>query len=208
MRSIAVFFTGAALGAVALYAYLMATDRVGPDAHIVAAAPPRSADPIRAAPVVPLPKTAPGGSLVDAPMVMPIAGLTAADLRDSFEEARGSGKHEAIDIMMPRGTPVVAVVDGDIAKLFNSKRGGITVYQFDEAKEYCYYYAHLDRYAEGLDEGQRVRRGQVLGYVGSTGDASPEAPHLHFTIFKLGPEKRWWDGTAINPYPVLLSLLR
>ena len=208
MRSVAFFLTGAAVGAVALYVYLMTSDRIVSQ-QIVSAAPPRPESPVAAAPAAAgEPKSAPGGSLVDAPIVLPIVGLTAADLRDSFEEGRAGHKHEAIDIMKPRGTPVVAVVDGDIAKLFNSKLGGLTIYQFDDAKEYCYYYAHLDRYAEGISEGQRVRRGQIIGHVGSTGDASPEAPHLHFTIFKLGPEKRWWEGTAINPYPVLRSLVR
>jgi murein DD-endopeptidase MepM/ murein hydrolase activator NlpD len=110
--------------------------------------------------------------------------------------------------MEPRGTPVHAVVDGAIAKLFLSKPGGNTIYLFDEAGDFCYYYAHLDRYAPSLREGMHVSRGQVIAFVGSTGNASPEAPHLHFTIFQLGPEKRWWKGTPINPYPVLLHLLK
>jgi murein DD-endopeptidase MepM/ murein hydrolase activator NlpD len=110
--------------------------------------------------------------------------------------------------MKPRGTPVHAVVDGTIAKLFLSKPGGNTIYLFDEAGEFCYYYAHLDRYAPNLREGMHVSRGQVIAFVGFTGNASPEAPHLHFTIFQLGPEKRWWKGTPINPYPVLQHLLK
>jgi len=114
-----------------------------------------------------------------------------------------------MDIMKPRGTPVVAAVDGPVMKLFLSKPGGITVYQFDNAKQYCYYYAHLDRYADGVKEGMQVKRGQLLAYVGSTGDASPGAPHLHFEIMKLGPEKKWWSGTtSINPYPVLRALVK
>jgi murein DD-endopeptidase MepM/ murein hydrolase activator NlpD len=140
-------------------------------------------------------------------MGLPIEGMTAAELRDSFEDGRPGHKHEAVDIMMPRGTPVHAVVDGTIARLFLSKPGGITVYQFDEEGAYCYYYAHLDRYAEGLKEGARVRRGDIIAYVGSTGNANENAPHLHFTIFKLGPEKHWWKGTAINPYPLLRELI-
>ena len=135
---------------------------------------------------------------------MPVLGADAADLRDDFHDARGGRRtHDAIDIPAPRNTPVVAVDDGRIAKLFLSERGGLTVYQFDPTETYCYYYAHLDHYAAGLHEGQRVRRGDVIGYVGSTGNASPTAPHLHFAIFRLTPEKRWWQGEPINPYPVL-----
>ena len=111
--------------------------------------------------------------------------------------------HEALDIMAPAGTPVVAVEDGKVAKLFTSKAGGLTVYQFDPSQSVAYYYAHLQGYASGLTEGAAIRRGQVIGYVGSTGNADPAAPHLHFAIFVLGPDKRWWQGTAIDPYPVL-----
>ena len=137
---------------------------------------------------------------------MPVEGAKTIDLRDSFEEKRGAARrHEAIDILAPRGTPVVAAVDGSIEKLFTSKPGGLTVYEFDRARAKCYYYAHLDRYAEGVKEGQLVHRGDRLGYVGSTGDASAEAPHLHFAIFQLGPERQWWAGTPINPYPYLLG---
>ena len=105
--------------------------------------------------------------------------------------------------MAPRGTPVLAVDDGKVVKLFLSKRGGLTIYQFEDSNTYCYYYAHLDRYEAGLKEGTLLRKGDIIGYVGSTGDASPDAPHLHFTIFKLGPERHWWQGTAINPFPIL-----
>lgn len=139
-------------------------------------------------------------------LVMPVERARTADLHDSFGEARGTTRrHEAIDIMAPRGTPVVAAVDGAIEKLFTSKPGGLTIYEFDRDRNYCYYYAHLDRYAQDLKEGQLVHRGDRLGYVGSTGDASAEAPHLHFAITRLGPDKRWWLGTPINPYPFLLG---
>ena len=141
-------------------------------------------------------------------VVPPIAGLTASQLHDSFDEKRGKGRHEAVDLMAPRGTPVYAVVDGTIEKLFLSKPGGNTIYQFDDAGEFSYYYAHLDRYAEDLHEHMRVSRGQVIGYVGSSGDASPLAPHLHFAIFSLGPEKHWWQGGPINPYPLLMRVVR
>lgn len=136
-------------------------------------------------------------------LIIPVQGVRAADLRDSFAETRGGHRHEAIDIMAPRGTPVLAADEGYVVKLFLSKPGGITVYQFDDSRTYCYYYAHLDRYAPNLKEGLLLRKGDVLGYVGSTGDASAAAPHLHFAIFELGPEKRWWEGTAINPYAIL-----
>ncbi|HET6603758.1 MAG TPA: M23 family metallopeptidase [Xanthomonadaceae bacterium] len=137
-------------------------------------------------------------------LAIPVLGLDREALRDNFAEMRESGHaHEAIDIMAPTGTPVVAVQDGTIVKLFDSERGGLTIYQFDPSGSFAYYYAHLDRYAPDLEEGQQVRRGEVIGYVGSTGNASAAAPHLHFSIFRLGPEKRWWQGEAINPYPYL-----
>jgi murein DD-endopeptidase MepM/ murein hydrolase activator NlpD len=105
--------------------------------------------------------------------------------------------------MAPRRTPVRAVEDGTIAKLFTSKAGGLTIYQFEPSGTFCYYYAHLDAYADGLAEGQTVHRGALIGYVGSTGNASPDAPHLHFSIFRLTPERQWWKGEPIDPYPVL-----
>jgi murein DD-endopeptidase MepM/ murein hydrolase activator NlpD len=138
-------------------------------------------------------------------LAMPIAGIDPAKLVSTFRQSRGDHSHEALDIMAPRGTPVLAVDQGNVVKLFTSKEGGLTVYQFDDARELCYYYAHLDRYATGLKAGVLLRRGDVLGYVGSTGNASPDAPHLHFTIFRLGPEKEWWKGTAIDPLPFLQS---
>ena len=134
-------------------------------------------------------------------LTLPVTGISAAQLNDTYTQARAAGApHEAIDIMAPNGTPVLAIEDGRIAKLFLSKPGGITLYQFDPGGEYAYYYAHLDRYADGIAEGVSVRKGQVIGYVGSTGNALPEAPHLHFAIFRLGPERQWWRGTPINPF--------
>jgi murein DD-endopeptidase MepM/ murein hydrolase activator NlpD len=139
------------------------------------------------------------------PLTLPVQGVSARQLRDTFAESRDSNQrgHEAIDIHAPRGTPVLAVADGPIAKLFLSKPGGITIYQFDVTGQLAYYYAHLDRYADGLAEGQAVTRGSVIGYVGSTGNASPDAPHLHFAIFRLGPEKQWWKGEPLNPFEAL-----
>jgi peptidoglycan LD-endopeptidase LytH len=140
--------------------------------------------------------------LRDKNLEMPV-DVKRDDLRDTFGDARGGSRaHEALDIMAPRRTPVRAVEDGRIQKLFTSKAGGLTIYQFDPSETFTYYYAHLDRYADGLREGQMVRRGDVIGYVGSTGNASPDAPHLHFAIFRLTPEHQWWKGEPINPYPV------
>jgi murein DD-endopeptidase MepM/ murein hydrolase activator NlpD len=138
---------------------------------------------------------------------LPLANLKASDIQDTFAQARSGGerRHEATDIMAPRGTPVLAVDTGIIVKLFTSKPGGLTVYQFDPAQKYAYYYAHLDGYAEGLREGMLVKKGDRIGYVGTTGNADPNGPHLHFAIFELGPEKHWWEGKPINPYPILLE---
>jgi murein DD-endopeptidase MepM/ murein hydrolase activator NlpD len=136
-------------------------------------------------------------------LLMPVSGLSPSQLVDNFNEMHNGHRHEALDIMAARGTPVVAVDEGNVVKLFTSKQGGLTVYQFNATQSWCFYYAHLDRYAQGLKEGMLLRKGGILGYVGSSGNASPKAPHLHFTIFKLGPEKRWWQGTPIDPYLLL-----
>jgi murein DD-endopeptidase MepM/ murein hydrolase activator NlpD len=137
-------------------------------------------------------------------LLLPVEGVKAAQLVDTFNDDRTEGKqHEALDIPAKRGTPVLAADDGTVVKLFTSVPGGLTVYQFDPTRTWCYYYAHLDCYADGLDEGMRVKKGDRLGYVGSTGNAPVDAPHLHFAIFKLGPEKKWWQGTPVNPFPVL-----
>ena len=134
-------------------------------------------------------------------LTLPVTGISAAQLNDTYTQARAAGApHEALDIMAPNGTPVLAIEDGRVAKLFLSKPGGITLYQFDPDGMYAYYYAHLDRYADGIAEGVSVRKGQVIAYVGSTGNALPDAPHLHFAIFRLGPERQWWRGTPINPF--------
>lgn len=137
-------------------------------------------------------------------LLLPVQGISPSQLSDTFTDARSAGRsHEAIDIMAAAGTPVLAVADGHVEKLFTSKLGGLTIYEFNPDGTLAYYYAHLQRYADGVAEQQTITRGQVIGYVGSTGDASPDAPHLHFAIFKLGPEKQWWKGDAINPYPEL-----
>ena len=142
------------------------------------------------------------------PMASPIDDLKLADLHDSFGHVHNGHAHEAVDIMAPLGTPVHAAVRGTIRKLFLSKPGGNTIYEFDEASEHSYYYAHLQRYADGLREGMRVKRGDIIAYVGSTGNADPRAPHLHFAVFELGPSREWWKGTPIDPYASLVVALR
>jgi peptidoglycan LD-endopeptidase LytH len=142
--------------------------------------------------------------LTQRDLMIPVRGVNSSDLKDSFDEVRGgTRRHNAIDILAPRGTPVVAVDDGLVKKLFTSIPGGLTIYQFDRQEIYCYYYAHLDHYADGLTEGKLVNKGEILGFVGTTGDAPPNTPHLHFGITKLGPEKKYWQGVDINPYPIL-----
>lgn len=137
-------------------------------------------------------------------LLVPVEGIAREALRDNYSEPRSGGRsHEALDIMAARGTPVRAVEAGKVARLFTSKAGGLTVYQFDPTSTFSYYYAHLDRYADGLSEGQYVRAGQMIGYVGSTGNAAADAPHLHFAIFRLGAERQWWKGDPVNPYPLL-----
>jgi peptidoglycan LD-endopeptidase LytH len=138
-------------------------------------------------------------------LAIPVAGVSAGELADTYTNRRGEKSHEAIDIAAPRGTPVIAVDDGRVVKLFKSVPGGLTVYQFDSEQRFAYYYAHLDRYAEGLREGAAVQRGDVIGHVGTTGNAAPDAPHLHFAIFVLGPERQWWKGTPLNPYRILVD---
>jgi len=146
------------------------------------------------------------GSVSTSPvndLLVPVAGVKAKELSDTFNQARGEERrHEALDILAPRGTPVVAAADSTVVKLFTSKPGGITVYAFDPSERYSYYYAHLDHYANSLQEGQHLKKGELIGYVGTTGNADPSTPHLHFAIFELGPEKHWWQGAPLNPYPM------
>jgi hypothetical protein len=147
---------------------------------------------------------APVGGAALRDLLIPVVGISAGDLRDQFNDPRSGGRsHEAIDILAPRNTPVVAAADGSVAKLFTSRAGGLTIYQFEPGGRYALYYAHLESYAPGLDEGDTVRRGQVIGYVGTSGNAPRDVPHLHFAVFRLGPSRRWWEGEAVNPFPLL-----
>jgi peptidoglycan LD-endopeptidase LytH len=198
-----------------------ARDAASPVAVEAAPSPPasesRPADTFAAsaasAPAAPVPNVAPVAApeatpapAADTPpqLLLPVQGIAFADVRDTFDDARGSERrHEALDIMAPAGTPVLAAADGTIEKLFTSDRGGLTIYQFEPTGTWSYYYAHLQAYAPGIAEGVQVRRGDVIGSVGSTGNADPAAPHLHFAVFRLTPERQWWTGTPVNPYPLL-----
>ena len=139
-------------------------------------------------------------------LAIPVAGIKPDQLVDTYTQARAGGQrtHDAIDIMAPEGTPVIAAAPGRVEKLFFSNGGGgVTAYVRSPDRRWSYYYAHLLSYAPGLAEGQQVRRGQVIGRVGHTGNANPAGPHLHFAILRMNPGERWWQGTAINPYPLL-----
>jgi murein DD-endopeptidase MepM/ murein hydrolase activator NlpD len=137
-------------------------------------------------------------------LLIPVAGVKAGQLRDTFNEARSEGRiHDAIDIMAPQGTPVLATADGVVIKLFQSDKGGTTLYQQDPSGHYVYYYAHLMRYADAIAEGKPLRRGDVIAYVGDTGNAGAGNFHLHFAISKVSSPQKWSGGEPINPYPLL-----
>jgi murein DD-endopeptidase MepM/ murein hydrolase activator NlpD len=183
------------------------------ESRVGATAPPdrpvATGGPPSVAPTPPAPGTAPGGDAIEAlhrhTLRVPVDGVNVESFKSDFAERRsgkGGHPHEAVDILAPRNTPVHAVEDGAIAKLFESKDGGHTIYQSDPTGRFTYYYAHLERYADGLHEGQRVAGGDVIGYVGTSGNAPPGTPHLHFAISELGPERHWWQGQAIDPYLV------
>ena len=163
--------------------------------------------------------TEPTGAPPDLPAVeelarrglrLPIDSMDPEPLQGAFDERRSGGTraHEAVEILAPRNTPVHAVENGTIAKLFLSRAGGKTIYQFDPSGRFSYYYAHLERYAKGIREGASVSRGDVIGYVGTSGNAPPNTPHRHFAIFQLTPGRHWWEGTAIDPHPVFQRAAR
>lgn len=136
-------------------------------------------------------------------LMVPVAGVSPARVPDSFTARRGARIHSALDIMAPRGTPVLSADFGRVFKLRSNNLGGITVYALDPTERLVYYYAHLERYADGLSEGQRLQPGDVIGYVGTTGNAPPNAPHLHFQVLQYRGNGRWWDGDPLNPHPYL-----
>jgi murein DD-endopeptidase MepM/ murein hydrolase activator NlpD len=218
MKWLLTFFAGALCGAFALFLFHgnAPIPLAALPCPVVAAVPMVAPTAVADSPAaLPMPPAAPT-TLVVTPLVtgmevkpadkllIPVAGIKASQLTDTFNQARGSErKHEALDILAPKGTAVIAVADGKVVKLFNSKPGGLTVYQFDTTEKFSYYYAHLDHYAAGVAEGIFLKRGDLVGYVGSSGNADPGAPHLHFAIFELTPERQWWKGTPLNPYPLL-----
>jgi murein DD-endopeptidase MepM/ murein hydrolase activator NlpD len=139
-----------------------------------------------------------------APLLIPVAGVRPEQLQDTYTQSRSEGRtHNAIDIMAARNTPVLAATDGEIIKLFQSERGGITLYQLGTDKRTVYYYAHLERYADGIAEKRFARRGEIIGYVGDSGNAGRDNCHLHFSIWLVNDPKHFWDGENINPYPLL-----
>ena len=149
-------------------------------------------------------QTSPAPSVQPAGLIIPVAGVTSEQLLDTFSAARGDGRvHDAIDIAAPKGTPVLAVAVGKILRLFQSKAGGTTIYQLSGDEKFIFYYAHLDRYAEGIYEGRFVIQGETIAYVGDTGNAGAGNYHLHFSIAMTSDPKRWWEGVNINPYPLL-----
>ncbi len=196
------FVAGSLFGALLAWHALRAEPASQPSARATTARQPStSAAPER--PMGTMGRADVPADLMKHDLEIPVEGVGPAALVDTFHNAREGHEHEAIDIIAPRETPVVAAEDGTIVKLFQSAAGGLTIYQFDPTEQYCYYYAHLERYADNIQEGDHVRRGQVIGYVGTSGNAPRNTPHLHFSISKLGPEKHWWEGTPIDPYRVL-----
>ena len=151
------------------------------------------------------PGVAGDAALASMRLLIPVAGVAPGQLQDTFKDSRSEGRvHDAIDIIAPRGTPVLAATDGRVVKLFRSDRGGTTIYQLAAADEHLVlYYAHLERYADGLAEGHFARRGELIGYVGDSGNATPGNTHLHFQIYRVADPKRFWTGDNINPYPLL-----
>ena len=180
---------------------------VVPEIEIPPDSPVAVGTPLPEAPPSPSPITSSFVGQVD--LIVPVAGVRPEQLLDTFADARSEGRsHDAIDIPAAAETPVLAAADGKIVKLFQSERGGTTIYQLSSNQELVFYYAHLSRYADGLAEGDMVRQGQVIAYVGDTGNAGAGNYHLHFSIAAVADPKRHWEGTNINPYPLLQNRAR
>lgn|SRR5215831_6971600 len=167
-----------------------------------------SASPAFVTPVPPTTNASPdlqnsaGASLNN--LIIPVAGIRPDQLRDTYSESRSEGRvHDAIDIAAPLGTPVLAAADGTVVKLFQSERGGTTIYQLSVDNRFVYYYAHLDRYAEGLTEGHFAKQGETIAYVGNSGNGGPGNYHLHFSVAVISDPKHYWQGVNLNPYPLL-----
>jgi murein DD-endopeptidase MepM/ murein hydrolase activator NlpD len=138
-------------------------------------------------------------------MEIPVSGRTVKDLEDTFDEGRDGGRtHRALDILAPRGTPVLAADSGRILRISENRLGGNTVYTTDPQERIVYYYAHLDAYQPGLVQGMTIARGDTLGFVGTTGNAPKDTPHLHFQVMRMPADGKYWDGEPINPYPLFL----
>ncbi len=181
--------------------FLRAPAKPGPVAAVPPAQPQPQQQPKSAASSAPAKGT---DLLAGRQLKIPVQGISRSQLRDTFHDRRGIGRtHKAIDIMAPWGTPVLAADDGTVAKISSNRGGGLSVYQVDPSGRFVYYYAHLAGYADDLREGQSVRRGDVIGYVGTTGNAPQSAPHLHFAVLLLAQERRWWGGEPVNPYEAL-----
>ena len=163
------------------------------------------AGPVRSEPVpeVTAPETqlTPEAALAAKALIIPVEGVDPSRVRDSYTAARGGRTHDAVDIMAPRGTAVIAADAGTIIRMRNNEAGGITIYQLDPDERFVYYYAHLDRYQDGLAEGMKIRQGDILGFVGTTGNAPKDAPHLHFQVMLYRGRGQYWGGEPINPHP-------
>src|SRR5579872_1688149 len=200
---IIIFTVGVLAGTLGFYLHVQLERGIPPRVAMAATRPPV------VEPVLPIPREIDDDvhRLLRRELSMPIADATGDSLEDTFARPRpGRKTHEAIDIPAPRGTPIHALGDGVIRKLATSARGGITIYQYDTESVYCFSYAHLDRYANRLREGLKVKHGDVIGYVGATGDAPVDGPHLHLAITRLTDESRWWEGASVNPYPLLTAI--
>jgi murein DD-endopeptidase MepM/ murein hydrolase activator NlpD len=189
------------VGAFSIFTYNIGY-RAGQGGEVTVAGEKQIVDPAGGPPVT----VAEGVVVGPSGLAIPVVGIKSDQLVDTYTKARAgdSRAHDAIDIMAPLGTPVIAAAPGRVEKLFMSQGGGgITAYVRSNDGRWTYYYAHLQSYAPGLAEGQQVKRGQLLGHVGFTGNANPAGPHLHFAINRMNPGERWWQGTPINPYPLL-----
>lgn len=187
---------------------LLATTACGPGLEPIVRPVPAAAAPAPIAAERPVSTEAPeedGSYLAWRQLMVPVAGVEPERLRDDFLAPRDGGTraHRALDILAPRGTPVLAADDGLVYRVSSNRLGGLTVYLLDLNRRFIYYYAHLDRYRDGLREGERLARGAVLGYVGTTGNAPDHIPHLHFQAMRFRRD-RYWDGEPVNPKPYLV----